>query len=106
MRLITKSRTSTAFTLRFPLCFPTMTAEDRLTIRTWCIKEGDIIQADPENPEKDMLEVIAPYGEIWISIPPFLHKAHRVVRILKPENSPVKLGDPFIELQPLENEGA
>lgn len=103
MRMMIKSRTSAAFVLNFPQCFPTMTAEDCLTVHTWYVKEGEIIQPDPE---QGLLEVIAPYGEIWISIPPFLQKAHRVVRILKPENATIKLGDPFLELQPVEDEAA
>ena len=102
MRVMIKSRTSTSFILKLPQCFPTMTAEDQLTINKWYVEEDDIIQPDPD---RGLLEVIAPYGEIWISIPPFLKKAHRVVRILKPENAAIKLGDPFLELQPVEDGG-
>lgn len=109
MNAMKKAHLSSSFILKFPLCFPTMTSEDVLTIRTWYIKEGDSIQADPDvnpntDPEKGLLEVIAPYGEIWISIPPFLTKPHRVTRILILENETIMLGTPFIELEPVENE--
>jgi len=94
------------FTLCLPRAFPTMTEPDVLRIIQWYVREGDILQPpNPENPPP-LLEVDAAYGEISLTVPLFLREPHRVVRIIKPENSSVRLGEQIITLQRVEIEVA
>jgi len=92
-------------TLQVPVCFPTMTEPDVLTVLTWYVSVGEIIQPppDPEN-LPPLLTVDAPYrcgSEITIPVPQFLSVPHRIVSILKPVDATMKLGDPLITLEPL-----
>lgn len=102
----TKIRSCKPFSLRLPQIFPTMTEPDTIKVLRWHVNEGDILQSlDPEYPVP-LLEVDAPYGEIEITIPPFLRVPHRVVAILKPVDTTMHLGDHFITLQALDNNAA
>jgi hypothetical protein len=95
------------FTLRVPIVFPTMTRPDILTVLEWYVKDGDIIEPPRDiNNLPPLLDVDAPYyggSEITLPVPEFLCVPHRVVRILKPEQSTVQLGDELIMLEPLED---
>ncbi|MGH2496507.1 MAG: hypothetical protein ACRDIV_17555 [Ktedonobacteraceae bacterium] len=97
----TKTCSAKPFTLRLPQIFPTMTRPDTLTVLHWYVHEGDILQPPNTNHPTALLEVDAPYGEIEITVPPFLRVPHRVAAILKPENSTMHLGDQFITLEPI-----
>ncbi len=83
-----------------------MTEPDTITVLHWYAQEGEILQPpDPEHPVP-LLEVDAPYGDIEITVPPFLRAPHRVIAILKPENATMHLGDQFITLQAVDTEVA
>lgn len=94
-------------TLRVPIVFPTMTEPDVLTVLEWYVREGDIIQPPPDIEKlPPLLNLDAPYyggSEITLPVPEFLRVAHRVVRILKPAQSTIQLGDELIVLEPLED---
>jgi hypothetical protein len=97
-------------TLQVPMCFPTMTEPDEVTVLEWYFHEGDIIEppVDLDN-LPPLLNIDAPYqcgSEILIPVPQFLSVPHRVVSILKPVQATMKLGDPFITLEPLESNAA
>lgn len=99
-------KSSAPFTLRLPKIFPTMTKPDTITILHWYASEGDILRPpDPDHPVP-LLEVDAPYGDIEITIPPFLQVPHRIVAILKPTNTTMNLGDQFITLQAVDSDAA
>lgn len=93
-------------TLRVPIVFPTMTKPDVLTILEWYVREGDIIQPPPDlNNLPPLLNIDAPYyggSEITLPVPEFLRVPCRVVRILKPEQSTIQLGDELIMLEPFD----
>ena len=96
--------------LKLPMCFPTMTKPDRVTVREWYVKEGDIIEP-PTDIEHlpPLLDVDAPYAggsEIEIPVPEFLRRRYRVVKILKPAQSTVQLSDRIITLQLVKNDVA
>ena len=96
-----------SLTLRVPIVFPTMTQPDMLTVLEWYVKDGDIIEA-PQDIDNlpPLLNVDAPYyggSEITLPVPEFLGVPYRVVRILKPEQSTIQLGDELIVLEPLED---
>lgn len=101
-----KSEKKKPLTLKVPICFPTMTEPDILTVLEWYIREGDIIQPSLDlNSLPPLLNVDAPYyggSEILLPVPEFLDVPHRVIRILKPEQSTIQLGDELIILEPLE----
>jgi hypothetical protein len=99
-----QTRSARPFTLRLPQIFPTMTRPDTLTVLRWYVFEGDILQPPDAAHPAPLLEVDAPYGEIEITVPPFLRVPHRVVRIIKPEKSTMHLGDQFITLQAIETD--
>jgi len=79
-----------------------MTEPDTVTVLHWHVHEGDILRPPDSAHPATLLEVDTPYGEIEITIPPFLRVPHRVVRIIKQENSTMHLGDRFITLQAIE----
>src|SRR5438105_4010496 len=90
-----------SFVLCLPQVYPTMTVPDTLTIVRWYVQEGDVLHPlDPGLPPPPLLDVDAPYGEIEITIPPFLRVPHRVISLL-PQHATMHLGDQFLTLQPL-----
>lgn len=97
-------------TLQVPMCFPTMTEPDEVTVIGWSYHEGDIIDppVDLDN-LPPLLTIDAPYqcgSEITIPVPQFLSVPHRIVSILKPVDATMKLGDPLITLEPLISDAA
>lgn len=99
----TTMRSANPFTLRLPQVFPTMTEPDTLTVLRWYAHEGEILQPpDPDHPTP-LLEVTTNYGDIEITVPPFLRVPHRIVTILKPEKTTMHLGEQFITLQAVDS---
>lgn len=92
------------FTLRLPQIFPTMTGPDVITVLHWYAHEGEILQPPDSDSPAPLLEVETPYGEIEITVPPFLRVPHRIVAVLKPAGSAMQLGDQFIALQAVETD--
>ncbi len=82
--------------VRVPKLFPTHTIREVLTIEKWHVQEGDIIQ-----PNALMVSLETPPGFFDIPTPPEVIVPHRVVRLHVPDGGEIRLNDPLITLEPV-----